>query len=586
MKRILSISRVICVVFLSGILTLSVYASTTDGTIDATYKTAKIIGTVGGYINFGATYGNVHVTDTALTGYAWGENTGWINLSPTNGGVANTSEGVLSGYAWGERIGWINFNPTNGGVIINSSGEFTGYAWGERIGWISFNCSTESTCGTTNYKVKTDWRPESVRNAATPSNPGSSPGGTPPISITPPIQTPPPSVQNPIIPPTFQASNPTQGPSSVLPSVQNPNTPPIDSPQNSVGPNDSIGLVEAWKNSSERIVREIQTGGDALRSLYQNPVIDTTTKIISTLGVVGLLVAGISSAVLSAISFSEIILLPFRLWTLLLSFLGLKKKSKPWGTVYDSITKQPLDPAYVVLKGADGSEIDTSITDLDGRYGFLAGNGTYTVIANKTHYTFPSTRLAGKISDELYTNLYFGEQISTSVGTVIDRNIPLDPQNFDWNEFAKSDKKLMKFYSRGNRLLLRMSDWLFRLGAIMALISLYAVPEPYNLIIFIVYVILFALRIVGLRPRTFGSLVEQQTGNPLSFAVIRVISSVANTEIAHKVADMYGRYYCLVPKGTYSVRIEKKNLDETYSVVAEIPQVFATKGIINQTFTV
>ncbi len=573
-------------VFLSGILTLSVYASTTDGTIDATYKTAKIIGTVGGYINFGATYGNVHVTDTALTGYAWGENTGWINLSPTNGGVANTSEGVLSGYAWGERIGWINFNPTNGGVIINSSGEFTGYAWGERIGWISFNCSTESTCGTTNYKVKTDWRPESVRNAATPSNPGSSPGGTPPISITPPIQTPPPSVQNPIIPPTFQASNPTQGPSSVLPSVQNPNTPPIDSPQNSVGPNDSIGLVEAWKNSSERIVREIQTGGDALRSLYQNPVIDTTTKIISTLGVVGLLVAGISSAVLSAISFSEIILLPFRLWTLLLSFLGLKKKSKPWGTVYDSITKQPLDPAYVVLKGADGSEIDTSITDLDGRYGFLAGNGTYTVIANKTHYTFPSTRLAGKISDELYTNLYFGEQISTSVGTVIDRNIPLDPQNFDWNEFAKSDKKLMKFYSRGNRLLLRMSDWLFRLGAIMALISLYAVPEPYNLIIFIVYVILFALRIVGLRPRTFGSLVEQQTGNPLSFAVIRVISSVANTEIAHKVADMYGRYYCLVPKGTYSVRIEKKNLDETYSVVAEIPQVFATKGIINQTFTV
>jgi len=90
----------------------------------------------------------VVVSNTGLTGYAWGENIGWINLSPTNGGVLNDGAGNLSGYAWGENIGWINFN----GVKINpSTGAFSGYAWGENIGWINFNVS---------FAVVTSWKPE------------------------------------------------------------------------------------------------------------------------------------------------------------------------------------------------------------------------------------------------------------------------------------------------------------------------------------------------------------------------------------------------------------------------------------------
>lgn len=78
----------------------------------------------------------------ALSGYAWGENIGWICF-PTNGfgGVTINAAGQLSGYAWGENVGWIYF-PTHGhgGVTLNtSSGEFTGSAWGGNIGWIRFN---------------------------------------------------------------------------------------------------------------------------------------------------------------------------------------------------------------------------------------------------------------------------------------------------------------------------------------------------------------------------------------------------------------------------------------------------------------
>jgi hypothetical protein len=132
-----------------------VFASTSDGTINSTYKYAWSEDIA--WLNFGTTVGNVHVTDAALTGYIWSANYGWINLNPTQSGVKNNNEGTLSGYAWGENTGWINF----AGVVINSSGEFTGTANGDITGVINFNSSTCLSC-----KVVTDWRPLSTRTVA------------------------------------------------------------------------------------------------------------------------------------------------------------------------------------------------------------------------------------------------------------------------------------------------------------------------------------------------------------------------------------------------------------------------------------
>ena len=105
-----------------------------------------------GWINFEPSQGGgVTVTDSAVTGKAWGENIGWINLSPATGGVANDGVGNLSGYAWGENVGWINFSPTGAGVKIDpATGVFSGKAWGENIGWINFAPNGKP--------IKTSWR--------------------------------------------------------------------------------------------------------------------------------------------------------------------------------------------------------------------------------------------------------------------------------------------------------------------------------------------------------------------------------------------------------------------------------------------
>ena len=161
-----------------------VFASSTDGTIDSTYKYAWT--EAGGWLDFGTSQGNVHISDSALTGYAWSANFGWVSLNCSNDiscatvdyKVSNDGAGSLSGYGWNETAGWISFNPSNGGVSINSSGEFSGYGWGENIGWIVFNCSTTDTCATVDYKVKTDWRPRSARPACNNSSDDDSDGAT------------------------------------------------------------------------------------------------------------------------------------------------------------------------------------------------------------------------------------------------------------------------------------------------------------------------------------------------------------------------------------------------------------------------
>ena len=152
----------------------AVSASTTDGTIDGAYRYAWSENA--GWVDFGSAAGNVHVTDTALTGSAYGENIGWITLNPQSyGGVTNDGAGNLSGYAWSENAGWIDFSK----VTIGIDGVFAGDAYSPNIGWIAF--------GTGNNKVSTDWRPASVRTptpapAPTPA-PVAKPGGMPSYGI-------------------------------------------------------------------------------------------------------------------------------------------------------------------------------------------------------------------------------------------------------------------------------------------------------------------------------------------------------------------------------------------------------------------
>ena len=78
---------------------------------------------------------------------------------PQEQAKAGSSQNV-SGWAWGETTGWISFNKTNcdlnpqcgpagsdyGVNISPTTGVMSGYAWSENVGWISFNQSDLAGC--------------------------------------------------------------------------------------------------------------------------------------------------------------------------------------------------------------------------------------------------------------------------------------------------------------------------------------------------------------------------------------------------------------------------------------------------------
>jgi len=318
------------------------------------------------------------------------------------------------------------------------------------------------------------------------------------------------------------------------------------------------------------------------KQVVNTKVGSVVSKTLSTIGVAATGGIAVTSLVVNPASLYELFFLPLRLWSLLMSALGLRKRNRPWGTVYDSITKQPLDPAYVVLQDGTGKEISTSTTDLDGRYGFLIGPGLYKILATKTNYVFPSQRLQGKTSDELYGDLYFGEALSiTDNGGVIAKNIPLDPISFDWNEVAKKNMGVMRFYSKWDLVIKKITNWLFGVGIIVAVIAFASAPVLYNEIILGFYGLIAILRIFGVKPKYFGWVIDQATGFPLAYALIHIYSLDLEREYIKKVCDSSGRYYALVPPGKYTVTVDRQNSDGTYTPAFTTEAMTVKKGIIN-----
>jgi hypothetical protein len=293
-----------------------------------------------------------------------------------------------------------------------------------------------------------------------------------------------------------------------------------------------------------------------------------------------------------AVGASELVLVTtnirsfYDLYMFFLKIIGLitgifrKKKREPWGVVYDSVTKRPLDPAYVVaqdrMSKKSGGE---AITDLDGRYGFILKPGEYVIVANKTHYRFPSKGLQGKTKDEFYDNLYFGESFAMNEGDVARYNIPLDPIEFDWNEFAKNKDQVFKVYSRRERVRLILFNTLFFFGFIFSVFASYLAPTKLNVFMCIVYGAILVAQMVW-KSRHKITQVLTKDGKSVPFALVKVFLSGTKTMIKKVVADEFGKFYVLVPPGSYTITVEEKKPDATYTKVLETGVLELRKGVL------
>ena len=93
-----------------------------------------------GFYVEGVQFTKTSTQDTGVfTGYAWGEQLGYISFNGT-GYQVKMNNSNLYGHAYSQEFGYISFNGSNYNVS-EKDGVIIGYAYGEHTGYINFNNS-------------------------------------------------------------------------------------------------------------------------------------------------------------------------------------------------------------------------------------------------------------------------------------------------------------------------------------------------------------------------------------------------------------------------------------------------------------
>lgn len=287
-------------------------------------------------------------------------------------------------------------------------------------------------------------------------------------------------------------------------------------------------------------------------SLLHTIAQDVLPLVVPSTAAVATLIAAAQAlpAAHALLSLSDFLLYLSYLWTTLLEWLGLKRKRKPWGVVYNAATKEPVPLIVVQLVDAKSGEVvEQRVTDPYGRFGFLPKPGTYRLKPFHPHFRFPS-KISPHQGDLRYADLYHGKEIEIhGTDTVVAHNIPLDPIE----KKRKAGLAWLRFSFR------RLSFVLMGLSLGMQGFTVFIFPTTANLVATGAYLgVLVGLRFLLHQHRTWGSVYNAVTKKEIAGADVFVMEEGNPTATSRKVTDAFGRFYLLLPSGTYSLMVQRE----------------------------
>lgn len=366
--------------------------------------------------------------------------------------------------------------------------------------------------------------PDSERVFSTPSF---WPSPSPSFPISPSFTPPPPSSYQPS--PSYTAS------SSFAPTDSGETTTPTDS-------NVEEEIEEEAGTKAEEIIYGFEKRTEAVKSIQENvalPILGTGAAAVA----LGFVMAPFLS-ILFNFPFKD---LGFFIFSYFLESLGLLSRRRPWGVVYDSITKKPISGAVVKILEKEGKKVrETRVSDSQGRFGFLVDKGVYQLIVRKEGYIFPSEKVSldKNGSDGFYPHVYLGGDVKKKVG-FLGLNIPLDMK-----EFVKIKKsyviflKIIRFFEK-----IRLPLLIF--GTILVAINLIFFHSVVDFVILGLYIFLWLIELYNRRKAKPWGEVKDVYGDPLDLAIIRFFNANNSKLIATAITNKTGRFYVLLPVGGY-----------------------------------
>jgi hypothetical protein len=287
--------------------------------------------------------------------------------------------------------------------------------------------------------------------------------------------------------------------------------------------------------------------------------VEQNEQIIQTAAAISVPVVGVAnpSLVTNALNWYYYI---NHFFSWILSLLGIRKKRRSWGVVYNSISKTPIDLVIVRLfEKATNRLIETQVTDKSGRFSFLAPPGEYYITSTKNPLIFPSHIVKGSIDGD-YTHIYRQESFTISTSDqAMTLSIPLDPPAFEAVVVAKKIHiiKWWKTFVGKNPLAPLL------VGFIMSELLVLYIPTSinYTLLVFNGFFLVTQVALGMRSEKAWGLVFDAMTLAPIPLAAITIFDAQEGKMLLTRLTDYFGRFSFLTPTGKYMLVVTKEGYE-------------------------
>ncbi len=237
-------------------------------------------------------------------------------------------------------------------------------------------------------------------------------------------------------------------------------------------------------------------------------------------------------------------------------FAGKKKREDGWGVVFDSETRRLIPGVPVSITAESGHVLGISVTDSQGRYGFLPDPGSYTLSVAKRGYELETS----SPRDVLYGELYVGRPVTVEGDGLLGMSIALRSTTVDWRDFAR--RKIAAYTSAFSAMKRFAFRSFFSVGFAVNAVIAYLYPTTLNAVLFVAYLGMLAYYLFFGNRRRYGLITDSRTGKPIPFAMLSVHSPAdPGSREAFAVSDVLGRYFMFVEDGEHLLRVAGRFLD-------------------------
>lgn len=274
-------------------------------------------------------------------------------------------------------------------------------------------------------------------------------------------------------------------------------------------------------------------------TIFQNTVVETVVNTVVENAGLGGLIALLASVLfgLNILRFISLITTPTLLFTLIGFVFGRKAKD-PWGVVTDALTNQPVAFAAcrIFLKDTQ-YPVSQTITDLDGRYGFILQAGNYRLEIKQSGYLTHVQELNIKENDKLAMDVKL-----KPVGASVEVKV---------SQTSKFKEVLSKLY-------LEITHYVFVFGSIISIIAFIFAQTPLNLLIIGLYVgmgVLNAFPRLLKRGKKYASVINSENKLRMPFVQIKLYDAKTYQVIDTVTTNYNGQFDFYGKEGTFAVLV-------------------------------